>query len=303
MFDIELEHPEYVARKGTWATYRDLYVGGDRLKANAGQYLVARQREPREVYSERLNRAFYENYIGSIVDWYAATLFRREPNVSCLPQTPFYSEFIGDCDRKGTSLADLFRSQFIETLITGTSYVLVDFPRARGPVGTRGEEDAMGVSRAYLVPYATNEVINWGKDDLGSLEWVVIRTESLKKARVEDAKWRRETRWIYYDRQEFRFYRRADVGEAIVVEDEGSHGLAKLNQVPLFEMRIPEGLWMVNRAASASDDARIGTAAAATEVITAAPRMRMRVRMGASLTVSGGRAASDRASREQSRFN
>ena len=24
-------------------------------------------------------RVFYENYIGSIVDWYAATLFRREP--------------------------------------------------------------------------------------------------------------------------------------------------------------------------------------------------------------------------------
>ena len=28
---------------------------------------------------ERLTRVFYENYVGSIVDWYAATLFRREP--------------------------------------------------------------------------------------------------------------------------------------------------------------------------------------------------------------------------------
>ena len=250
MIDIELEHPEYVARKATWKTYRDLYVGGDQLKANAGQYLVARQREPREVYSERLNRAFYENYIGSIVDWYAATLFRREPVVNTLPLTPFYSKFIEDCDRKGTSLADFFRSQFIETLITGTSHVLVDFPRAKGPVGTRGEEDALGVSHAYLVPYATDEVINWSHDDLGNLDWIVIRTEAVKKDRVEDAKWRTETRWAYYDREEFRIYRRADVGEAIVIEDEGLHGLAKLKQVPLFEMRIPEGLWMVNRAAS-----------------------------------------------------
>ena len=37
-------------------------------------------REPGDVYSERLSRVFYENYIGSIVDWYAATLFRQEPS-------------------------------------------------------------------------------------------------------------------------------------------------------------------------------------------------------------------------------
>ena len=31
------------------------------------------------MYEERLQRVFYENYIGSIVDWYAATLMREEP--------------------------------------------------------------------------------------------------------------------------------------------------------------------------------------------------------------------------------
>jgi hypothetical protein len=30
--------------------------------------------------------------------------------------------------------------------------------------------------------------------------------------------------------------------------DEGTHGLAKLDRVPLFELRITEGLWMLNRA-------------------------------------------------------
>jgi hypothetical protein len=250
VFDIELEHPEFVAQKATWKTYRDLYVGGDQFKASASEYLVARQREPREVFGERLNRVFYENYIGSIVDWYASTLFRREPNVTCLPQTQFYAEFTEDCDRKGTSIADFFRGQFIETLIAGTSYVLVDFPRAKGPVGTRGEEDALGVSRAYVVPFAADQVINWSKDDLGNFDWVVIRSESVKKTRVDDPRWRTETRWAFYDRTRFQIYRRADKGEAIVLEDEGLHGLAKLEQVPLFGLRIPEGLWMVNRAGS-----------------------------------------------------
>lgn len=250
MFDIELEHPDFVARKATRKVYRDLYVGGDQLKENAGQYLVARQREPREVYAERLSRVFYQNYIGSIVDWYASTMFRREPGLTFLPATEFYSSFVEDCDRKGTSVSDFFRAQFTETLVTGTSYVLVDFPRVTEAVGTRGEEDALGVSRAYLVPYTTDEVINWSLDDLGNFEWVVIRTESVKKTRVEDEKWRTETRWSYYDKQKFERYRRADKGDEIVLEDEGLHGLAKLKQVPLFGLRIPEGMWMVNRAGS-----------------------------------------------------
>ena len=81
MQKIDVEHPEYVARKKSWKTYRDLYVGGEQLKQNAAEYLMTRQNEPGDVYRERLSRVFYENYLGSIVDWYVATLFRREPLV------------------------------------------------------------------------------------------------------------------------------------------------------------------------------------------------------------------------------
>ena len=78
---INREHPEYMARKATWRRYRDLYVGGDQLRERGSEYLVRRQKEPGEVYQERLIRLFYENYIGSIIDWYAATLMHREPAV------------------------------------------------------------------------------------------------------------------------------------------------------------------------------------------------------------------------------
>src|SRR5437763_17174820 len=79
MQNINREHPEYVARKAMWKQYQDLYAGGERLRLNASEYLVRRNKEPGNVYQERLARVFYENYIGSIVDWYAATLMRREP--------------------------------------------------------------------------------------------------------------------------------------------------------------------------------------------------------------------------------
>src|ERR1041384_8875141 len=79
MQNINREHPEYVARKAMWRKYQDLYAGGEKLRQNAAEYLKQRNKEPQSVYEERLSCVFYENYIGSIVDWYAATLMRREP--------------------------------------------------------------------------------------------------------------------------------------------------------------------------------------------------------------------------------
>src|SRR3954452_10418976 len=77
--NINREHPEYIARKAMWKQYKDLYAGGERLRQNAADYLVSRQKEPTPVYQERLNRVFYENSVVSIIDWFAATLMRREP--------------------------------------------------------------------------------------------------------------------------------------------------------------------------------------------------------------------------------
>lgn len=228
MFDIDQEHPEYVAKKSAWRRYRDLYAGGEQFRLNAAEYLIRRQREPGEVYAERLCRIFYENYVGSIVDWYAATLFRREPVITFegndAASKTFFAALVEDSDRRGTSLTDFFRRQFTESLVAGTSYVLVDFPRVTTRPGTRAEEDASGASRAYLVEYAADDVINWSLDEYGNFEWVVIRTKQIKKDQVEDPEWRTETRWAYYDKRTYRIYGE-DGGEAVLI-DQGTHGLA-----------------------------------------------------------------------------
>ena len=83
-----------------WRRYRDLYAGGEQFRLNAAEYLLRRQKEPLEVYQERLARVFYENYLGSIVDWYAATLVRREPIL----------EFAGTNERARSSLRGSFRT-------------------------------------------------------------------------------------------------------------------------------------------------------------------------------------------------
>jgi len=262
VIEINTEHHEYKARNALWKQYRDLYTGGAQFKAQAGNYLIQRNREPMGVYQERLNRAFYENYIGSIVDWYAATLFRREPVVSIVGGNEtglkFFSSFVEDWDRKGSNLSDFFRKQMLEALICGSSYTLVDFPRQHGKLRNRAEEEALGAANAYLVSYATDEIINWSTNERGEFDWVVIRTSQLRRQRLEDPEPLLETNWHYYDRQNFRSYRQLSkpgmfgtAQEVVPIElvDQGLHGLARLNRVPIFEIKLTDGMWLMNKAA------------------------------------------------------
>jgi len=257
MLDITREHPDYVRRRISFQTYRDLYAGGEQFIRNAYQYLTPRHKEPERVYAERASHAYYENYIGSIIDWYAATLFRREPVITLEGDNPSGKRFFGqlndDCDRKGTALTDFFRGCFIDTLVQGASHILVDFPRTQQAPLTRADEDARGVSRAFLVPYNSEELINWSRDPDGNYEWVVLRTEQLRQERIDVGDWTPEKRWLYLDRTEYRLWRQASRptgGSPIEIEDHGLHALAKLNRVPLFDLRVTDGLWLMNKAAS-----------------------------------------------------
>lgn len=255
MFDINGEHPEYRAQSEVWPKYRDLYVGGEQMIRNADRYLVARQNEPGDVYGERLRRAFYENYIGSIIDWYAATLFRREPVLTFEGRDEraraFYNEFAEDCDLRGSTLSDFFRRQLVNALVMGRSYVVVDFPRMGRTASTRAEEDELGVSRAYLCEYPAASLIHWEKDQQGELEWAVLRNE--RAIAGEGGEGGIERRWIRYDREQFQIFEEMEVrgkktGPALL--DEGRHGLAGQSRVPVFEFSVGEGLWLMNKAAS-----------------------------------------------------
>ncbi|MFN0167689.1 MAG: hypothetical protein ACKV22_14780 [Bryobacteraceae bacterium] len=253
---INREHPEYVGKKAMWRKYRDLYAGGEQFRRNAGEYLVRRSKEPQEVYSERLNRVFYENYIGSIIDWYAATLMRREPALLVEGRNErgrrFYIDLTENCDLRGTDLAEFFRSQLVQALIYGTSYVVVDFPRTAVTPQNRAEEDETGRSRAYLASYTPEEVINWSRDREGNLLWAVLRTESQRQNSVDDSEWRKETQWTYFDREEFRTFERIEgpgAASELRQTDRGPHALASVKRVPLFDVRISEGLWLMNKAA------------------------------------------------------
>ena len=218
---------------------------------------MRRQKEPADVYGERLSRVFYENYIGSIIDWYAATLFRREPILSFRRRERggarrSSASFTEDCDLKETSLSEFFRRQLVEALVGGSSYILVDFPEIVAAGGEPGGGRRTGsVARLpgrvragrphQLEPRRSGQLRVGGAEDVGPAA-----------GRGRTAGWTTETRWSYYDKEEFRIYRgrrnRRDRSEAGTV-DAGRHGLAGLRRVPLFPAEGQEGLWLMNKAA------------------------------------------------------
>ncbi len=247
-----------------WRRYWDFYAGGEQLRRNAALYLVRRQKEPSDVYAERLSRVFYENYLGSCVDWYAAALFRSRPALQFRTPDPaardFYASFVEDADRRRTGLFEMVRKTFIETLIFGESFLRIDFPRAEGEAGSRAEEDELGRSRAYLAHCSPLDLTNWKHDANGELEWAVLRTQHEYQESLESPATVNETRWTCYDRETYRIYvlRNGEGGAAqqrspeLIAE--GRHALAGEKRVPLIRMEASEGLWLANKGALLAEE-------------------------------------------------
>ena len=257
MIEIDREHPDYKRHAHMLRTYRDLYKGGLDFNHRAAEYLLQRQKEPLDVYGERLQRVFYQNYVGSIVDWYASTLFRREPSIQLTGGLEdgqrFLSSFVEDCDRKGTRLASFFRQCLIDTLVAGETHILVDFPRGAAVPANRAEEDAAGLSRAYLVQYQAENLTNWSLDEHGEYDWIVLRQKLRRQPRMDTPDVVEETIWRYYNRTEFRTYKRTEGqsgGSDIMLIDAGPHAFNRDRRVPLTSMRMSDGLWLMNKAAN-----------------------------------------------------
>lgn len=255
MTEIDREHPDFKRQKPMWRMYRDLYAGGEGFKLGAAEYLLRRQKEPLDVYSERLHRVFYENYIGSIVDWYASTLFRRQPSLQFQGGLEsgqhFLAELADDCDLRGTTLSNFFRQCLVEALVAGQSHILIDFPRSAAAPANRAEEDAAGLSRAYLVRYQAEDLINWSLDERGEYDWVVLRQSVRRQPRIESPEIIDETYWYYFDKTSYRTYRRIEQGNqptSIELLGYGAHSLVRQERVPLFTLRVSDGLWLMNKA-------------------------------------------------------
>ena len=258
MPEIDAKHPFWAENAEFWEKIELLHLGGEALKKQAARFLVARPAEVTKVYQTRLARFTYQNILGTVTGWYESRMFKDDPQIYLKTRSgsqatePFYSRFLADADRRGTSLIAMGREWFRRCLLDGAVYVLTDLPTGASAMANRGEQRAAGQLDPFLVTFGASQAINWGVDAYGNLEWIVLATSARRQEFGSGA----ETidTWWYFDRQEYRRYeaRRAEgsktPGEPMLVA-EGRHAMAELRRVPVRRIGVPAGLWIAYRIA------------------------------------------------------
>jgi len=247
---LDVKHIEWRMYNMTWIILQLLREGGDMLRQNAQLLLAPRPKEDPSVYNARIKRITYQNIIANAGGWYEAEMFKTAPRIEM--QGDEYDNFLQDCDRTGRSLVDFYRTEYGDVFVNGRSYVLVDQPQ--GSAKTLQEERDLKLNEPYLTHFNPLEVINWKKDVNGNFEWVVIRIKIDRCEFLGSQKW--ATRWMYYDRENFRIYEHVGDPDAagayaqpkpdekVALVSEGLHALAHVKKVPIHVFMLPNCRWM-----------------------------------------------------------
>jgi hypothetical protein len=266
---LDRKNPEWLLYHDMWEKLDLLHEGGVRLKNAADKFLIKRPKELFDVYQERIRRFTYKNILGNVTGWYITKMFQRNPTIDAKNEDPFYSDFLADCDKAGTGYIDFFRGVLLSLILYRSAYVLVDKPRAAGPIASRADEQAEGLDRPYLCGYTPVQVINWAQDSYGNLTWIVIKT-IIQDQVTWDGKPSTLHTWYIFDQQNYYQYEvRGELkqeqdgtyklydpngnplGEEPVeatLAGFGEHALAKQSRVPIRKVELPSTLWLSNRA-------------------------------------------------------
>lgn len=268
---LDQKHSSYLLNHDAWLDLSILREGGVTMKKHASRLLKMRPREDTDVFAARVDRFTYQNILGTALGWYVSSLFEEIPqfffndktgkNIDNTSQVgKFYSAFIDSCDGSGKLFTDFFKHVFSNMLTYGSSWVLTDLKAlAEGEPhpNTLGEELSRGLLDPHLIAYNPLDVINWGCDTEGCLDWVVVKVSKheqnfLEKPHIVDT-------WYYYDREYYYVYRdRREVSSITVGSglenrmaefvSSGKHALFHKQRVPIRQIKLSEGLWLANSA-------------------------------------------------------
>lgn len=251
--------------------YQSLYEGGKLFKENIREFLTPNQMDPPDVYQLRIKEASYRSYIGPIVDSFASHLFsapyaiRTDRDFKSVGDE-FYSQFKEDVDLCGTDLTSFIKSKFIESLVKGTSYWLAESPDDGGEKALdRQEWLDRGLDRIKLCAIPTDCVLDWECDDYGDYVWINLHYKEVKRVSPDQNRDLITETWKIFNQETVDVYRiiyskkNPPKPEDIIPKVESyQHGF---NKVPLVKLCLPEGLWLLNRAADAQiEHFRLSTA-------------------------------------------
>jgi hypothetical protein len=242
-----------------WEACRLLYSGGRALLGNKGvlsKVFYRRRSEKDAPYMERLQKAYYVNYAGSIIDHIVAGLFQDPVTVDSDELPEFYDEFLKDCSPLGgakQSFSQLLKQQVTNALICRRWWTLVDLPSIdpEQRSANLSDQEKSGALNAYALAIPPECVIDWEEYSNGALAWVLVKSIEKRRASLDSDRETITERYQYWDELEWRRYEisyRKDRppidSDPVQLVAEGKHSFGK---VPISYGEVPDGLWAMNK--------------------------------------------------------
>jgi hypothetical protein len=252
---LNQRHPENNAAR--IARLSSLAEGGPAWHDMVEDWLPKRAVEPTDVYTERKSLATYINHAGSVLDLLAAMLFAEAPKVEGLPDDEYYHQLLNDCDGTGTPWRRWWRETFTHALTGRRCYAWINLPPRNGIEATsRADEEQAGYLEAYLVRVTPEQVLDWGTDQRGRMQWLIWLDVLDERGDVESprsVRWR----WTYVDGSRVRQWEWTPQGGQSTPDDNDDavetlaieHNAGRLPVVPLV---LPKPLWLMHRVEDAA---------------------------------------------------
>lgn len=170
---LEQQHPVYKENYLNWIDWYNWYTG-----ENITSYIYRHVREHESHYRARQERAYYFNYVDSIISLIGSFLFSRAitrsfhrehqgDEIESYEETSFWT----DIDLKGTNINDFMRRVFTFTKIFGYVDVVVDMPHTDEEITSELQRLSLNM-RPYCYIILPHQMINWEVDEFGDFLWV-----------------------------------------------------------------------------------------------------------------------------------
>lgn len=198
---LNQRHPAY--RAETWSRYSAAYVGGDAFRERCREFLPRNPMEEELHHKTRCDRAHYTNYVGPIIDWFAAKLMSSALEVKAdIEAPPFYAEWQEDVDACGTDLVDFMRARFVDACVKGRSFWVVELPDDGGvKPASLADYEERGLGRVTIGAIDREQVLDWETDERGELEWAIVYSSERPRRAPDDKRSTVVERWRIYDRE------------------------------------------------------------------------------------------------------
>ena len=200
----ERTHPLYDKYLEEWNFYIESAMGGKDYYENSDNLFTHRLEDQAGDYQDRLDRVYYLNFCNLVCAIYADYIFKEKIR---RPANTYLEAFRKNVDGRGTDMNTFMNQVSYLSSVYGQVHVIVDSPFAEDlDIPLHFYKANKEQFDPYAVIVAPQDLRDWSVDELGNLNWVLIRSRGYsdidpESPREDDTTYRLIARdyWAIFD--------------------------------------------------------------------------------------------------------